>query len=160
MSDSHIQMWARMINEDESVPSDKTKQPEVIHFALCAKVKDGFFKQDKNIFICQVGTCDEEGNSNFVMEFESQNAQSLSWLNKDKPVSGYNPMRDNDWDYIEGFAKTGKNAEILRNIKNHYGNRFRTFVIMEYRPEDADSEYQDHIDDQIIAGLTPYCGQH
>ena len=125
-------------NQSENdVGPNENEKPQIVHFALCANIKNGLFKKDDIVYICQVGSSNNDGIPQSSVTLDENDGDSLSWDNKDKEFNSYNPNQDNDWDYIEGFAKCGKNADILKRVKDHYGNKFRTFSIVEYYPQDS-----------------------
>ena len=125
-------------NQSENdVGPNENEKPQIVHFALCANIKNGLFKKDDIVYICQVGSSNNDGIPQSSVTLDEDDGDSLSWDNKDKEFNSYNPNQDNDWDYIEGFAKCGKNADILKKVKDHYGNKFRTFSIVEYYPQDS-----------------------
>lgn len=130
---------------------------ESIHFALAANIRNGLFKKDDSVYICQVGSTDQDGNKNSFVALKETEGDKTSWDNNSMEFMGYNPNEDNDWDYLEKFAKCGRNAQILKKVKDHYGNRFRNFTIMEYYPKEANEVFVDHIDPSMMEGLCPYC---
>ena len=144
-------------NQSENdVGPNENEKPQIVHFALCANIKNGLFKKDDIVYICQVGSSNNDGIPQSSVTLDENDGDSLSWDNKDKEFNSYNPNQDNDWDYIEGFAKCGKNADILKRVKDHYGNKFRTFSIVEYYPQDSQDLFSDHIDQSMMNGLVPY----
>ena len=144
-------------NQSENdVGPNENEKPQIVHFALCANIKNGLFKKDDIVYICQVGSSNNDGIPQSSVTLDEDDGDSLSWDNKDKEFNSYNPNQDNDWDYIEGFAKCGKNADILKRVKDHYGNKLRTFSIVEYYPQDSQDLFSDHIDQSMMNGLVPY----